>query len=65
MYVNEHLLRRLAQDRNLELAREASRVRMLAKMRYSWRSRLARSLVGLARRLEPNEVGTGRIITRV
>jgi hypothetical protein len=62
MYLNEHLLTRLALDRNRELAREAKRFHLLNRERESWRARVARSLVALAERLEPGAGTTGRPI---
>jgi hypothetical protein len=58
MYLNEHLLRRLAHDRRNDLLRSANRERLLASSRSSFRHRLARLLVSAAERLEPN-VATG------
>lgn len=64
MYMNEHLLHRLARDRIRELNREAETVRQLAVLRLGWRSRLARALMNLAARLEPGCAANGQQLAR-
>ncbi|HEX7004921.1 MAG TPA: hypothetical protein VF168_12120 [Trueperaceae bacterium] len=55
MYLNESLLKRLAQDRTRELNREARRVAQLRQRELAggWRAKAAHSLMALAERLEP------------
>lgn len=53
MYLSEHLLNRLGNERTYDLRREAEAERALAAAKLSWRSRLARLLTQLAERLEP------------
>jgi hypothetical protein len=65
MYLNEHLLTRLVEDRNRELVREANKFRLLNRDHEGWRARVARSLVALAERLEPGAGTTGRSIIRL
>jgi hypothetical protein len=53
MYLNEQLLKRLAQDRTRELTSEARRFRQQRALSGGWRTRAAKGLKALAERLEP------------